>query len=135
MFFIRYDYKDGNIGRAESERKQRVKQERKLHQHCRPGCHIIIIITIIIALPEGFLHRQLQLIRLLSHLARDDLYLDIYFFIRLLTSLIECYEYFVLLVHFDRCTVDEDITSRMQRRERQRERETVRQQQVLLSVI
>jgi len=83
-----------------------------LHRCCRRGCHIIII-TITITLPEGFIYHQLQLIRLLLRLATVDLYLDIYSFIHLLTSLIVWYVYLVLFIHFDRCTDDKDVTNEM----------------------
>jgi hypothetical protein len=99
-----------------------------MHRRCRRGCHIIII-TITITLPEGFIYHQLQLIRLLLRLATVDLYLDIYSFIHLLTSFIVWYVYLALFIHFDRWADDEDATNRI------RERERVRQQQVLLSVI
>jgi hypothetical protein len=101
--------------RCERERgkeKTESKKERNLHQCCRRGCHIIII-TITITLPEGFIYHQLQLIRLLLRLATVDLYLDIYSFIHLLTSLIVWYVYLVLFIHFDRCTDDKDVTNEM----------------------
>jgi hypothetical protein len=117
------------VRERETERERRKtesKKERNLHRRCRRGCHIIII-TITITLPEGFIYHQLQLIRLLLRLATVDLYLDIYSFIHLLTSRTVWYVYLALFVHFDRFIDDEDATNRM--------RESVRQQQVLLSVI
>jgi hypothetical protein len=81
--------------------KTESKKERNLHQCCRRGCHIIII-TITITLPEGFIYHQLQLIRLLLCLATVDLYLDIYSFIHLFTFLIFWYVYLALFIHFDR---------------------------------
>ena len=81
MFFIRYDYKDGE--RAREREDDRARERRKLHRRFHRGCHITITIT----LPEGFIHHQLQLIRLLLRLATRDLYLDIYSFIHLWTSL------------------------------------------------
>ncbi len=83
-----------------------------MHRRCRRGCHIIII-TITITLPEGFIYHQLQLIRLLLRLATVDLYLDIYSFIHLFTFLIVWYVYLALFIHFDRCTNNEDVTNEM----------------------
>ncbi len=87
--------------RAREWGKTESKKERKLHRRCRPGCHIIII-TITITLPEGFIYHQLQLIRLLLRLTTVDLYLDIDSFIHLLTSLLLWYVHLALFVHFDR---------------------------------
>jgi hypothetical protein len=84
MLFIRYDYKDGSIidekARERTRRRRKKKQEQNLHRHGRCGCQIITIL-ITITLLEGFIERQLQLIRLLSHLTTVDLYLDIFSFI------------------------------------------------------
>ncbi len=104
--------------REREREKTESKKERNLHQCCRRGCHIIII-TITITLPEGFIYHQLQLIRLLLRLATVDLYLDIYSFIHLLTSLIVWYVYLALFIHFDRHTDDEDVTNEMKERERE----------------